>query len=135
MINLVENNSGVDGNSAQKSSASPIVFVCSVFILLIAPPVWFFSQSMFGAKRKTENEMLSSFGATNEDLSKLYIFSGVALAVPATIATVLLGWGVTEFIYWLINEFLTSLGMGADFRYQYEFSLVGLVVCIVVSWR
>ena len=77
--------------------------------------------------------MLSSFGATNEDLSKLYIFSGVALAVPATIATVLLGWGVTEFIYWLINEFLTSLGMGADFRYQYEFSLVGLVVCIVVS--
>ena len=104
MINLVENNSGVDGNSAQKSSASPIVFVCSVFILLIAPPVWFFSQSMFGAKRKTENEMLSSFGATNEDLSKLYIFSGVALAVPATIATVLLGWGVTEFIYWLINS-------------------------------
>jgi ABC-type lipoprotein release transport system permease subunit len=133
MINLVENNSGVDSNSAQKSSASPIVFICSIFILLIAPPVWFFSQSMFGAKRKTENEMLSSFGATNEDLCKLYIFSGVALAVPATVATVLLGWGVTEFIYWLINEFLTSLGMGADFRYQYEFSLAGLVVCIIVS--
>lgn len=133
MINLVENNSGVDSNSAQKSSASPIVFICSIFILLIAPPVWFFSQSMFGAKRKTENEMLSSFSATNEDLCKLYIFSGVALAVPATVATVLLGWGVTEFIYWLINEFLTSLGMGADFRYQYEFSLAGLVVCIIVS--
>lgn len=133
MLDLVENNSGVDSNSAQKSSATPIVFICSIFILLIAPPVWFFSQSMFGAKRKTENEMLSSFGATNEDLSKLYIFSGVALAVPATIATVLLGWGVTEFIYWLINEFLTSLGMGADFRYQYEFSFAGLVICIIVS--
>ncbi len=133
MTELVENNSGVDSNSAQKSSASPIVFICSVFILLIAPPVWFFSQSMFGAKRKTENKMLSSFGATNEDLGKLYIFSGVALAVPATVVTVLLGLGVTEFIYWLINEFLTSLGMGADFRYQYEFSLAGLVVCIIVS--
>ena len=133
MTELIENNSGVDSNSAQKSSASPIVFICSIFILLIAPPVWLFSQSMFGAKRKTENEMLSSFGATNEDLSKLYIFSGVALAVPATVATVLLGWGVTEFIYWLINEFLTSLGMGADFRYQYEFSLAGLAVCIIVS--
>lgn len=133
MTELIENNSGVDSNSAQKSSASPIVFICSVFILLIAPPVWFFSQSMFGAKRKTENEMLASFGATNEDLGKLHIFSGVALAIPATVATVILGWGVTEFIYWLINEFLTSLGMGADFRYQYEFSIAGLSVCIIVS--
>ncbi len=133
MTELLESNGAVKQNSAQKSSASPVVFICSVFILLIAPPVWFFSQSMFGAKRKTENEMLSSFGATNEDLGKLYMFSGVALAIPATVATVLLGWGVTEFIYWLINEFLTSLGMGADFRYQYEFSILGLAVCIVVS--
>lgn len=133
MIDIVEHNSGAKRIAAQKSSASPIVFVCSVFLLLIAPPVWFFSQSMFGAKRKIENEMLSSFGAADEDLSKLYLFSGVALAIPATIVTVLLGWGVTEFIYWLINEFLTSLGMGADFRYQYEFSFVGLAICVVVS--
>jgi len=133
MIDVVESNSGAKRIAAQKSSATPIVFICSVFILLIAPPVWFFSQSMFGAKRKTENEMLSSFGAADEDLGKLYLFSGVALAVPASIATVLLGWGVTEFIYWLINEFLTSLGMGADFRYQYEFSFAGLCVCIAVS--
>ena len=33
----------------------------------------------------------------------------------------------------LINEFLTSLGMGADFRYSYSFSIVGLLVCILVS--
>lgn len=133
MTDLIETNSLVDKNSAQKSSASPMVFICSIFILMIAPPVWFFSQSMFGAKRKIENEMLSSFGAADEDLSKLYLFSGTTLAIPATVATVILGWGVTEFIYWLINEFLTSLGMGADFRYQYEFSLAGLAVCIIVS--
>jgi ABC-type lipoprotein release transport system permease subunit len=133
MIDILEQNSGVTCTASQKSSASPIVFICSALILLIAPPVWFFSQSMFGAKRKIENEMLSSFGATDEDLKKLYLFSGVALAVPGSVATVLLGWGVTEFIYWLVNEFLTSLGLGADFRYEYEFSFIGLVICIIVS--
>ena len=133
MTDLIETNSGADRIASQKSSASPIVFVCSIFLLLVAPPVWFFSQSMFGSKRKTENEMLASFGASDQDLGKLYWFSGVALAVPATVATVLLGWCVTEFIYWLINEFLTSLGMGADFRYQYELSLAGLAASVVVS--
>ena len=64
---------------------------------------------------------------------KEYLVPTITLFVICLVATVLLGWGVTEFIYWLINEFLTSLGMGADFRYQYEFSLAGLVVCIVVS--
>ena len=88
---------------------------------------------MFGGKRKVENEMLSAFGATDADLGRLYLFSGGILTIPATIATVLIGWGITEFIYWLINEFLTSLGMGADFRYDYQFSLVGLLICIVVS--
>ena len=119
--------------TAQKSSISPIVFICAVILLLIAPPVWFFSQSMFGSKRKTENDMLSAFGATDSDLGRLYLFSGGILTVPATVATVLIGWGVTEFIYWLINEFLISLGMGADFRYSYEFSIGGLLVCILVS--
>ena len=119
--------------TAQKSSVSPIVFLCAVILLLIASPVWFFSQSMFGTKRKTENDMLSAFGATDSDLGKLYLFSGGVLTIPATVATVLIGWGVTEFIYWLSNEFLTSLGMGADFRYSYEFSFAGLVVCILLS--
>lgn len=125
--------SGLAHKTAQKSSSSPAVFICASVFLLIAPAVWLFSQSMFGAKRKIENEMLSAFGATDADLGKLYLFSGGVLTVPATVATVVIGWGVTEFIYWLINEFLTSLGMGADFRYSYSFSIVGLLVCILVS--
>lgn len=132
-LDLKNLRSGLDNKVAQKSSSSPAVFICAVIMLLIAPPVWFFSQSMFGAKRKTENEMLSAFGATDGDLGKLYLFSGGVLTVPATMATVLIGWGVTELIYWLLNEFLTSLGMGADFRYSYEFSFGGLLVCIAVS--
>ena len=118
-ITLENLRSGLAHKTAQKSSAPPAV--------------WFFSQSMFGAKRKIENEMLSAFGATDVDLGKLYLFSGGVLTVPATVATVIIGWGVTEFIYWLINEFLTSLGMGADFRYSYKFSIVGLLICIAVS--
>ncbi len=115
------------------SSFSPIVILCSVFVLLISPPVWLFSQSMFGAKRKIENEMLSAFGATDADLGKLYIFSGTVLSLPAVAVTAFLGWGVTELIYLFINNFLTSLGMGADFRYKYEFSIIGLLICIALS--
>ena len=132
-ITLENLRSGLAHKTAQKSSATPAVFICASVFLLIAPAGWFFSQSMFGAKRKIENEMLSAFGATDADLGKLYLFSGGVLTVPATVATVIIGWGVTEFIYWLINEFLTSLGMGADFRYSYKFSIVGLLICIAVS--
>ena len=132
-ITLENHRSGLAHKTAQKSSATPAVFICATVFLLIAPAVWLFSQSMFGAKRKIENEMLSAFGATDADLGKLYLFSGGVLTVPATVATVVIGWCITEFIYWLINEFLTSLGMGADFRYSYKFSILGLLICIVVS--
>ncbi len=132
-LTIVNNRSRVDRGIVSAGSISPIVVLCAVFVLLISPPVWFFSQSMFGAKRKTENEMLSAFGATDRELGKLYIFSGAALSLPAVIVTALLGWGVTELIYSFINTFLTSLGMGADFRYSYEFSFIGLLICIAIS--
>ena len=45
----------------------------------------------------------------------------------------LLGWGITELIFTFVNEFLTSFGMGVDFRYSYEFLFVGLFVCILIS--
>ncbi|MGM9642748.1 MAG: FtsX-like permease family protein [Eubacteriales bacterium] len=130
---LTNNRNAVNYKTAHKSSASPAVVLCAIFVLLISPPVWFFSQSMFGAKRKTENEMLSAFGATDSDLGKLYLFSGASLSVPAIAVTAMLGWGITQLIYAFVNRFLTSLGMGADFRYSYEFSFIGLLICIVIS--
>ncbi len=132
-VKIINNRSGLVRSIVSKSSISPIVVICAVLVLLISPPVWFFSQSMFGAKRKTENDMLSAFGASDQTLSKLYLFSGSALSIPAIAVTALLGWGVTEIIYLFIDRFLTSLGMGADFRYSYEFSFGGLLVCILIS--
>ncbi len=132
-VSLINNRSLLKHNSAQKSTLTSVVLACAVMVLLISPPVWFFSQSMFGSKRKTENYMLSSFGATDAELGKLYIFSGCSLTIPAALATSLLGWGITELIFTFVNEFLTSLGMGADFRYSYQFSFVGLLICILLS--
>ncbi len=132
-IQLINNHSGLQHKIAEKSTFTPVILLCAVLVLLISPPVWFFSQSMFGSKRNTENYMLSAFGATDSEIGKLYIFSGCTLTVPAALATILLGWGITELIYTFINKFLTSLGMGADFRYSYEFSFVGLIICIVIS--
>jgi len=132
-IQLINNRNSLRYNIAEKSSITPVILLCAVFVLLVSPPVWFFSQSMFGSKRETENYMLSAFGATDSELGRLYLFSGCSLTIPATVATVLLGWGVTELIYTFINQFLTSLGMGADFRYSYEFSFVGLIICVMLS--
>ena len=82
-ITLENHRSGLEHKTAQKSSATPAVFICASVFLLIAPAVWFFSQSMFGAKRKVENEMLAAFGATDADLGKLYLFSGGVLLNPS----------------------------------------------------
>lgn len=123
----------MDSNIKSSTSFSHSVILCAVFILLISPPVWIFSQSMFGEKRRLENTMLSAFGATDKDLSNLYLFSGASLSVPAIVATAILGLAVSGSIYWIVNVFLTSLGMGADFRYNYEFSLLGLLLSIIIS--
>lgn len=132
-VAVTNNRSSMYAYVSAKSKIAPIVNVCAVLLLLVAPPVWFFSQSMFGAKRKIENEMLSAFGATESELGGLYLFSGIALTVPAIISTLLFGFGITELIYAFINQFLTSLGMGADFRYSYEFSILGVIVCMLLS--
>jgi ABC-type lipoprotein release transport system permease subunit len=132
-VSIINNRSALQTNSAEKSTLTPVVLACAFMVLLIVPPVWFFSQSMFGSKRKVENNMLSAFGATDKEIGKLYLFSGCSLTIPAAFATALLGWGITELIFTFVNEFLTSLGMGADFRYSYEFSFVGLLVCILIS--
>jgi len=132
-VEQIDNRSGMLTNVSSKSKTAPVVSVCAVILLLVSPPVWFFSQSMFGSKRKIENEMLTGFGATESELGRLYRFSGVALAVPAIVTTLLFGFCFTEFIYFFVNQFLTSLGMGADFRYSYEFSFVGVLICMLVS--
>lgn len=117
----------------RRSSFTSMVLACSILILLIVPCVWYYSQSMFGSKRKDENYMLAVFGANDARLGRLYAFSGCALAVPAALATALLGMGVSRLIYSFVNSFLTSLGMGAAFRYEYELSLAGVLICIVLS--
>jgi hypothetical protein len=127
------NRSSLRNFVSQKSRIAPVVSICAFVLLLVAPPVWFFSQSMFGTKRKVENDMLSAFGATESELSSLYLFSGCALTVPAIVSTLLFGLGSTGLIYSFINQFLTSLGMGADFRYSFELSPAGVLLCMLIS--
>ena len=129
----INNRSSLQSNISKMSNVAPIVSACAVFLLLVVPPVWFFSQSMFGAKRKIENDMLAAFGATESELGGLYLFSGSALTLPTIISTLLFGFCITELIYVFINQFLTSLGMGADFRYSYQFSIVGVLICMLIS--
>lgn len=132
-VEQINNRSSMANNISKKSQIGPVVSVCAVILLLVSPPVWFFSQSMFGAKRKIENDMLAAFGATESELNSLYVFSGVALTVPAIVTTLVFGFAFTELIYSFVNQFLTSLGMGADFRYSYEFSLISVLMCMVIS--
>lgn len=132
-VKLKNNRSGMHNFVSQKSRIAPVVSICALLLLLVAPPVWFFSQSMFGSKRKVENDMLAAFGATEAELGSLYLFSGGALTVPAILSTLLFGFCFTELIYTFINQFLTSLGMGADFRYTFEFSIVGVLLCMLIS--
>ena len=132
-ITVDRNYNSMKHSIVKSVSFSPTVILCAVFILLISPPVWLFSQAMFGSKRKLENRMLSAFGATDREIANLYLFSGVSLSIPAIIATVILGLFVSGIVFWIVNVFLSSLGMGADFRFTYEFSVLGLVISVFIS--
>lgn len=110
----------------------PVVMGASV-MLGIAALVWFFSQAMFLFKRQKENYMLSSFGATDKQLSKLYLFSGVVLTAAASVAAAGVGSFVSYLIYYFVNIFLPSLGMGDTVRYEYNMSFGAFAVCVAVS--
>lgn len=123
----------VDYKVNQSSSFSIVILIAMAALLLVSPLIWFFSQSMFCGKREKENSILSAFGASDSQLGKMYMFSGAALTIPASIITVLLGIIITRLGYWAINEFLTSLGLGSEVRFAYVFSITGAVICVSVS--
>jgi hypothetical protein len=56
------NRSSLRNFVSQKSRIAPVVSICALVLLLVAPPVWFFSQSMFGTKRKVENDIFDENG-------------------------------------------------------------------------
>lgn len=130
---IVDTDAVTDRRLSAKNSAAPPVLCVSFMILALCPAVWFLAQADFVSKRDREIYMLTAFGATEGDLRRLFWFSGGLLTLSASVMTATLGSLLNYLVYYTVNVFLPSLGMGSSVRYSYSFSLWGFVLCVAVT--
>ena len=109
------------------------LILISLLVLLICPLVWFFSQILFFAKRKSEMDALRCFGAVEREIRGVYLLSGVYMAVASIFMTLLLAYSASGILFLLCNRVAAALGMGDGTRYAFYMSTPALISCIGLS--
>ena len=110
-----------------------VTLICALAALLLSPLVWFFSQSMFFAKREGEFYMLQSFGATDAKIKKLHLFSGGVLAASAFAASILLSSAAGYLMFMLLDNWLPKYGFIQAVRYSFSLPPAASAACLAVS--
>ncbi|MBQ7320632.1 MAG: hypothetical protein IJW99_00905 [Clostridia bacterium] len=109
------------------------VMILAVLILIICPLVWFFSQTLFYAKRRPEMDVLRSFGTTERELQGVHRVSGAYMAVISIFISLILAYSASGLVFLFCNRLMSSLGIGAGTRYEFYISVPALISCIVIS--
>ena len=116
------------------TSKQIFLYVLSSLVLLLCPVVWFFSQSMFFKKRKTELDVLRFFGAKESKIANVFKVLSIVLFVVAFVLTVLISIPVIFLIYKLMNQWLPSTGfVHSTLRYYFQIPPLALAVCAITS--
>ena len=110
-----------------------MILTIAMAILVISPVVWFFSQLLFWRKRNGEMYILRAFGAIETEIRKIYIVSGVAMAILSFVMTLTLGYAANYLLYRFCNSILPSIGIGSGIRYEYYISVGALVFSAVIA--
>lgn len=129
------NNTNADASSRLNTMANirGVTLLCLAAVLALSPLVWFFSQSMFFAKRRGEFEMLGAFGAGDKDLRSLHLFSGGVTAVCSFFVSVVLGALFGWLSFWVLDNILPKYGFTEAVRHGFDLALPACIICLAVS--
>ncbi len=131
--NLSDTNADAAERLNEHANIRSVTLLCLTAVLALSPLVWFFSQSMFFAKRRGEFEMLGAFGAGDGDLRSLHLFSGGVTAVCSFFVSVALGALFAWLSFWVLDNLLPKYGFTEAVRHGFDLSLPACVICLLVS--
>ncbi len=106
--------------------------VIAVLVLCISPLVWFFSQSLYYAKREKEFNILQSIGAVIGEIRKIYIQGGLVMAGLSLVVSVSLSYLGSYAIFYLYNAVLPYF-TGENVRYMFYMPWYAILTSVVMS--
>lgn len=107
--------------------------VISLLLLLLSPVVWLFSQLLFYSKRENEMKVLRMLGARESRLRQLYSFAGLLIAAMASVAAVLLSYGLSYLLFKLLHSWLPSMGFIESNSYVYSIPAWAVPAAVAMS--
>ncbi len=110
-----------------------ITAVISVFVLVISPLVWFFSQLLFYRRREEEFYMLQAMGGFGIEIRGLHLTAASVLSGVAFLVTLGMSYGFNFVLYIAMSRILPALGMAQAINYNYYMPLWALALCAAVS--
>lgn len=110
-----------------------VILALAIFLLVISPLVWYFSQIMFYRKRRNEFAILHALGAPDNAFAKMHRLAGGVLSGIAFLVTTPLALLCNYLVYFLINTLLPKLHLTESIRYQFSLSVPALIACVLVS--
>ncbi len=109
------------------------LIVClSILILLISPLVWFFSQSLYYARREPELRILSAMGAVLREIRSVFLLDGGALAALSLAVSLLLSYGGSYLVFLVFNLAIPYLS-GASVRFTFLMPWYAILTSVAVS--
>lgn len=110
-----------------------IAAVISIFILVISPLVWFFSQLLFYRRREEEFYMLEAMGGFGIEIRGLHLTAGAVLSGVAFLVTLSMSYAFNFVLYMTVSRILPAFGMAQAINYHYYMPLWALALCAAVS--
>ena len=110
-----------------------ITAVIAVFILVVSPLIWFFSQLLFYRRREEEFYMLQALGGFDVEIRGLHVTAGATLSCLAFLVTLGMSYAMNAALYLSIGRLLPALGMVTSVNYNYYMPLWALALCAAVS--
>ena len=130
---IVQTNEHLHRKLLQMRNLPVLVLILSVLALMICPLIWFFSQILFYGKRRSEMDMLRSFGATESELQGIHRVSGMFMSGVSIVITLILAYSASGLVFLFCNRLMSSLGLGDGTRYEFYISIPALLSCILIS--
>lgn len=118
-------------NTARHTQSRTVII--SVLLLLLSPIIWLFSQLLFYFKREKEMSILRMFGAGERAIRRLYSFAGLVIAALASVAAVVLSYGLSFILFKLCDSWLPKLGFAESPGYIYSIPLWAILTAVAVS--
>ncbi len=109
------------------------LYICiSVLILFISPLVWFFSQTLYYAKREREFNILQSLGAVSGEIRSIYLQGGLTMATLSLIVSVTLSYLGSYLLFYVYNVVMPYF-THENVRYVFYMPWYAILTSVIVS--